>query len=157
VTPRVGPVLFIVEALRVPLAPTTSIVAGGPVATSPRPPFRWPRDLFVSAASLFSSDGDPTKAAALTLRIQDETFQDVFTDGQGGTFAVPGLALIGGPLPGAGAPQGGIKPFSLQRPVARGDQWTITITNTDTVRTITPILLFRFEEAYEPLALGYPE
>jgi hypothetical protein len=82
----------------------------------------------------------------------------MISDGQAlltSSFFASGLALCGGPSPGVGAPHAGVRPFPLQRPVAKGDQWTITVTNNDGARTITPELTFRFEEAYEPTEATY--
>ena len=138
--PRVGPALYTVTGISdVPIPSGTSLQ---------RVQFRWPRDLFVTGVLLFAKAGAPAANANLELQIEDETFQQMFSDGQGQTFAVPALALNGGPLPGAGAPPTGARAFALQRPVRKGDLWFISVANVAVDGTAVPELFFYFDEAY---------
>jgi hypothetical protein len=119
VLPRVGPQLFSVREFD-----AVTIGAGLAVGASS---FRWPRDLFVTGISWLPETGDPAELANLRVRISDETFQEVFADGQGFTFDVPGV-LLGGIA--AQVEYHGFRRWPLQRPVAAGDQWFFTMTNT---------------------------
>jgi hypothetical protein len=141
VIPKAGPAIYSVTGVSyVPIAAATSLE---------RVRFRWPRDVFCTGVWLAAQSGNPADNALLTLQIEDATFQNLFGDGQGGSFGLPALALLGGPTPGAGAPQAGFRWFPLQQPIAKGDLWFFTIGNTATGdHTIVPVLLLTFDEAY---------
>lgn len=95
--------------------------------------WRWTKDDFVTGCLFFAESGATSEAlraatANLRLAISDETFERIVTDGQGLTFDAPGAALLGGVLP-VGANGFGFRPFVLQRPVACGDVWVISMRN----------------------------
>ena len=135
--PKAGPALYLHSSVSY-----VSIAAG---ASLQRKPFRWPRDIFCTGIWLAAQSGDPVDNANLTLQLEDATFQNLFSDGQGGTFALPSLALVGGPVPGAGAPQAGFRFFPMQAPIAKGDIWLATVANTKAVGAIVPVLLYAFD------------
>lgn len=111
--PYCGPALFSVPGFQWAIVPTLGDL--GPFT------FRFPRNLFVTGLMALTGDGDSATLAKLFIRIQDETFQDVISDGQGQAFEAGLTALRG--LSG--------KPFPVQRPVMSGDQWIITISSLD--------------------------
>lgn len=127
-TPIRGPVLF-----SVPGFANLLIGVGG---TSGAIAFRWPRALFVTGVLWFPQTADQAHGSTLNLRIQDETFQDVISDGQGAVFAIPGDAANGQ----------GFRYFALQRPVLDGDTWMLTVTNTGAVERTLSGLFFTFED-----------
>lgn len=102
----------------------------GPIA------FRFPRDVFVDGVQLLVRSGNPAELAALEMRIQDETFSDIISDGQGTIFTAAGAML---------ASIRGWHPFKVQRPVAVGDSWLISITN-NFATPVVPILGILFSE-----------
>lgn len=139
--PKAGPAIYSVTGVSY-----VPIVAGGSLA---RIRFRWPRDVFCTGVWIAAQSGSPADNALLTLQIEDATFQNLFGDGQGASFALPSLAMIGGPIPSVGAPQAGFRWFPFQQPVAKGDLWFFTVSNTAAGdHTIVPILLLAFDEAY---------
>lgn len=141
--PRVGPAIFSVTGVSgVPLVNGTALS---------RVRFRWPRDLFCTGVMLFAQSGAVADDAGLTLQIEDATFQNLLTDGQGGTFSAPALALHGGAGPGAGAPRSGYRPWSFQQPIAKGDLWFFTVasSNASGEHTVIPWLVLYFDEAYD--------
>jgi hypothetical protein len=143
VIPRCGPGVYSVSGV------SYVAITGGGVLNRIR--FRWPRDVFCTGVQLLPQSGNPVDNANLTLQIEDATFQNLFGDGQGASFSLPSLAMAGGPVPGAGAPQAGFRWFPLQQPIAKGDLWFVTVTNTRAPgeeTTIVPVLLFLFDEAY---------
>lgn len=127
--PRCGPMQYSPFGLSgVSIAAAAS---NGPVA------FRWPRAVFCTGFLLFPESGSLVDAAHLKIRIQDESFTDMITDGAGAQFYAPALLLHGF----------GFRIFDLQRPVAAGDLWYITLANTyAAVTAIVPRLAFAFEE-----------
>ncbi len=137
--PKVGPSLFSVRDFA-----NVSIPAGGSVVT-PQPGFRWPRALFCTGLLVIPQSGSPADAAALSVRIQTETFTDLVTDGQGASFFAPAAAMsgIGNDL-GFGRPM--FRPFALQRPVLDGDLWTLTVANAAGAPIITAGLFLLFDE-----------
>ena len=138
-TPKVGPTIYRVAAV------SGKTLAAGASATGK---FRWPRDLFVTGLQAFTQSGDASDFAALEIRIQDETFQDMFTDGQGTTFTVPALGLGGGPVWPSGANRSGIRTFPLQHSVMSGDEWIFTVSNTKEEGDLVPLIFLHFAEAY---------
>lgn len=131
-TPRVGPVLFSVPAFDLVTIPAASEI--GPTL------FRFPRALFVTGVLLLPDSGLRTEAASLRVRIQDATFQDLISDGQGFTFDAPSLAMGG-----MGA-EFGLRPFAMQQPVAAGDEWFFTVSNRSAADILSGALLIYFEE-----------
>ncbi len=127
--PKVGPVLYIV-----PGSSNVSIGAG----TTLLLPFKWPSARFVTGLLVLPLSGVPADAARLEVAITDETQQQIIADGFGGTFAAPGLAMSGlvawNPLP-------------LQRPVAAGDPWGISVANVGAAPITLAALVLYFEEA----------
>jgi hypothetical protein len=109
--PKCGPALFSPREFAWAVVPGGGDL--GPIT------FRFPRNLFVTGLMVLTGDGSVVDLAHLFIRIQDETFQDVITDGQGTTLEAGLLALRG--------IQG--KPFPLQRPLMSGDLWLITLSN----------------------------
>jgi hypothetical protein len=140
VIPKAGPALYLHSSV------SYVSIAGG--TSLQRKPFRWPRDVFCTGIWFGAQSGSPFDNANLTLQLEDATFQNLFSDGQGGTFALPSLALIGGPTPGAGAPQAGFRWFPMQAPIAKGDIWLATVANTKVEEATVPILIYAFDEAY---------
>jgi hypothetical protein len=134
--PKKGPVSFTVTAVDAAIGAGLSV---GPVA------FRWPRPLFVTGVILLPTSGRHEDMASLRLRIQDESSQDMISDGAGG-HKVSALELCGlRPLPSV---FGGLmisRPYALQRPVNTGDQWWITIDNRAAV-SLRPELIFTFDD-----------
>lgn len=125
--PQRGSVLYSVPGI------SGVAIAGG--SDSPEVSFFWPRDLFVSGVLLLSDDGSPVTAAGLSLRVVDESTEDVIADGQGAGFFAPALSLQGF----------GVRPYPLQRPVTARAEWLITVRN-DNAGPVAPQLLFFFEE-----------
>lgn len=120
--PAFGPIVLSSRALA---AQTVPALAGGvpgqfPSAASGPAVFRWPFAAFCTGALLLPMSGDPVDAAALSLRWQDETAFDVFSDGGGQNYEAPVLALQGSALG---------RYIALQRPVADGDEWLFTVFN----------------------------
>jgi hypothetical protein len=125
--PRVGPALFSVAGFA-----GQTIGAGaslGPVA------FQWPRMLFCTGLLVLPRSGSAVDLAALSVRIQDESFADMFSDGQI-LFRAPALALQGF----------GLRPFPLQRPVMTADEWRITVTNASGAGIDLACVALLFEE-----------
>lgn len=110
-----------------------------PAATTLGPiRFRFPRAVFVTGVQLLVRSGNPADLAVLDLRISDETFQETISDGQGGVFSAPGVAL---------ASLRGWHPFRLQHPVAAGDEWIFRVENTRAAgAAVTPLLFLLFDE-----------
>lgn len=135
--PRKGPSSYSCRGIT-----DVSVPAGGEISAV----WRWPRALFVTGFLAHGRGGTRAELAALTLRIQDETFQDVFSDGQGASFARSLLSLCGlvttGPLVDDLVM---VRPWVMQRPVAAGDEWVVTVANTSGA-PIYPELHWLFEE-----------
>lgn len=102
--------------------------------------FRWPRDLHVTGISLLpivqggGCNEIRSQLANLRLRIQDQLFTDVFTDGQGTGEDIPALAtngLVPLDMGGEFACLMTLRAFPMQRAVRKGDIWTFTITLSD--------------------------
>lgn len=127
----VGPVLYSVRDYAQRVIPAGGSV--GPIV------WTWQRATFVTGVWVITHDGSGASAAKLALRIQDETAHDMFTDGQGRTFFAPLGPMSGGIL-------GGGRCFPLQRPVADGDAWTLTIANGGADDVTIAALLWLFEE-----------
>jgi len=137
--PKLGPVLYRLAALS-----DVIITPGGLLGPFE---FRFPRSVFVTGISIVPRSGLRTDLSLLALRIQDETFQDIIADGKGGHFATC-LSLMGTtPLV---APAFGPlilhRPYALQRPVAAGDSWFLTIRNNSAAREITTETILYFDE-----------
>lgn len=129
--PKVGPMTYSVLGI--------NGIALAPGASSPVVDFRWPRAVFVTAFLLVPQSGDPADAAGLELSIIDESMNHMFSDGQGGGFFTPALALHGFAS----------KPFDLQRPVVDGDHWFIQVRNTrGEGHAITPFVTLFFDEPF---------
>lgn len=130
--PKIGPATYSVFGINgIPLAPG---------AASPQIDFRWPRAVFVTAFLVSTGSGADADASHLEIEIVDETQQHMFSDGQGGGFFVPALALHGK----------AVKPFDLQRPVVDGDHWFIRVRNTfpGEINFITPFVTLFFDEPF---------
>jgi hypothetical protein len=139
--PKSGPLRFVVPGVAV------AIPGGGAVGPIT---FRFPRALFVTSLLLLARSGARGDAASLRLRVQDESFADVIADGFGTSFSAPALSLSGlTVLDPMFADLVVVRPFVLQRPVADGDTWRFTITNTFGA-PITPELLIGFDEGLRP-------
>lgn len=135
--PRFGPQLLKVAGI------DAAIVAGatlGPID------FRWPRDLFVVGMLLLPTSGLRADMAGLRIRVQDESYEDLISDGVSVTNA-PALALCGlTPLAfGAFSTFTLSRPFVLQRPVASGDLWRVSVQNV-TAGALQGECLFWIEE-----------
>lgn len=140
--PRVGPAIFSVSGVS-----GVTLTSAAPLV---RVRFRWPRDLFCTGILSFAQSGEPADDAGLTVQIEDATFQNLITDGQGGTFAAPSLALHGGPnYPGA--PRAGYRAFAMQQPIAKGDLWFFTVAAATATEDnpVVPWLVLYFDEAYD--------
>lgn len=85
--------------------------------------------------------------AKLSVQIQDETQQQLIVSGNGSNNFGGALAMTGC-LPIAPMFSGLVMacPLQIQRPVATGDLWLITIQNLAAVGTIIPMLQFTFDE-----------
>lgn len=137
--PTRGPMLFSVRGFA-PLA-----IANGADSGAIR--FRWPRPLFVTALQCVTRTALVADLAGLTIAVTDETQQQMFFNWQGENVvnlaAAQGLGGLGGPGPLVTPGNGWL---ALQRPVAAGDQWFITIANISAAPITVAALLFRFEE-----------
>lgn len=119
--PANGPQIFKVAGIDAPVAGGATL---GPI------PFLFPRDLFVTGVLLVPTSGLRADMAQLRLRIQDETYEDLISDGLM-TFDASVLALCG-TTPLAFGAFGALvvkRPFVLQRPVASGDMWRFSVRN----------------------------
>lgn len=135
--PREGPTVYKVIA-----ASDAIIGAGltlGPIE------FQFPRSVFVTGISILPTSGLRADTAKLSVRIQDETFQDMISDGAGGhvgsVLSLMGTTVIA-PLFDELVLH---RPFKLQRPVRSGDSWFISITNNGLTNLKTETLLY-FDE-----------
>jgi hypothetical protein len=143
VQPRTGPVIFRLAALS-----DVSITAAG--GTLGPYAFRFPRSLFITGISIVPRSGARGDMAALSLRIQDQKFQDMIADGAGGHFASV-LSLMGTtPLATAFSPLVLYRPFKLQRPVFAGDEWYFTIQNNSAGTAIKTETILYFDEGEAP-------
>jgi hypothetical protein len=131
---RFGPVSFSVFGITdVPIPAASSL---GPIA------MRWPRAVFVTDLTLLATAPDLSRF--LSIRIQDETFQDILIqggDGQGNDMAADTanrLIVLEPQLPDFVR----VRRFPLQRPVLDHDTWWITVTNSNAADPVTPELHF---------------
>jgi hypothetical protein len=145
VVPKLGPSLFSVRTFA-----NASIPSVGSVVT-PTPGFRWPRALFCTGLLLVPQSGSPADAAALSVRLQDETFADIITDGFGTTLRIDGCAMSGiADSLGFGRPM--FRPFAFQRPVLDGDTWTISVFNASGAPIVVAGLHLLFDEGLRKVA-----
>lgn len=139
--PREGPLVYRVTAL-------TDALIGAGLTLGPIE-FQFPRSVFVTGISILPTSGLRADMAKLSVRIEDETFQDIIADGAGEHFGSV-LSLMGttviAPL---FADLVLHRPFKLQRPVRSGDTWRISIRNRGLVGLRTETLLY-FDEGEEP-------
>lgn len=147
--PKIGPVLYSVREF---VGLSVPALAGGVPGTSGVQTFRYPRSVFVTSIRLVTNDGSPASLAALSLRIQDETSQEVIFNVAGQNTApfgaLQGIGGIGGPgllVRGAGK-------FELQRPVADGDTWLMTVRNSSGAPIVLAALLLEFAEGLRDAA-----
>lgn len=137
---RFGPSSFSVRGLTDVAIPNGTSV--GPIA------FRFPRALFVTGLVISTANGLASEVAALEVRIQDETFQDIITTGwteqhETGCAGLSAMQMLpNGPIAAALAV---VRPYPLQRPVNVGDEWFITIGNRYAT-PVTPELHFLFDD-----------
>lgn len=140
VQPRIGPIAFKVGALSQSIAAGSSL---GPVL------FRWPRPLFVTGMVLVPRSGDRADMAGLRINIVDETQQQIFLSGDNSNNYMNALGATGlVTLDPTFEDLIKVGPLALQRPVAAGDQWFITIQNGGS-NAVIPELSFCFEEGVQ--------
>lgn len=112
--------------------------------------FVWPRALFVTSLLVATRGATRQELAALSLSILDETQQEIFFNGKGGAYADRSsscMSLVGTlVLPPQFDALVLLRPFKLQRPVAAGDNWLFTLTNSHPTDVIIPELTISFEE-----------
>lgn len=138
--PVVGPIAFRVEEA------SREILAGaslGPIR------FRWPRDLFVTGMTLITRGGSRAEMAGLNVSIVDETQQEIFLSGDNSSNYANAQGAAGLlTLTPTFEDLIKVQPLALQRPVATGDQWFITIQNLG-AGTVIPELVFSFQEGLQ--------
>lgn len=105
--------------------------------------FQWLSPRFIEGLKLFPRSASRVDMAGLRLRIVDETSQDVILEGS------PFLAANSAPALVLQGPSFSVLP--LQRPVADGDAWQITVTNGN-AGAVIPNLVFYLGEAHEHAA-----
>jgi hypothetical protein len=138
--PSFGPVSYTVGGI-------TDVAIGAGLTLGPIR-FRFPRAVFVSSIIMHERTGDPARLARLRLRIQDETSQDIITDGRSKNTVrgatINALTCLDGPF-ASGLVK--LRAFPIQRPVLDGDQWFISVTNDDVADRFCELHL-QFEEAF---------
>lgn len=135
--PQLGPVIYVPRGFANAIVPAAGQI--GPLE------FRFPRAVFVTGLLVMPSTGATADQGALSIQIEDETFQQIIGDGQGQSFDAPALALSGLGPSGLMSFAGGWTWFALQRPVADGDLWNITVFNSS-LAEIAVTALLRFDE-----------
>ena len=115
--PPFGPIILGARALAGVVVPAQGQF---PAATEKPAVYRWPFAAFCTGMCLVPLSGSAADLANVSLRFQDETAYDVFSDGGGQNFEQGGLSMVGR---GLGNYQ------ALQRPIADGDEWLFTLFN----------------------------
>jgi hypothetical protein len=141
VRPQRGPVRYLVSAADV------DINGGSTLEVD----FRFPRPVFATGLLMTLRNPQDQYLANVSLRIQDETQQDMIFDGVGGYTGRP-LAMFrtryidGGPF---FTDLMKVRTYQLQRPVFTGDRWFFTIRNSNGEITIRPELIIEVAEGTE--------
>lgn len=136
--PRVGPFSYSVTGIT-----DVSVGAGssvGPIT------FRFPRAVFVTGLVMIPRSGARADLAALRLRVQDESFAELVSDGRGvkletGMLGLAGLTVVGPAFQELEL----VRAFALQRPLQVHDTWHFTVSNVGS-GAVTPELHIQFEE-----------
>lgn len=134
--PRVGPALMTIPGI------SGISVAGASSGSEVR--YRWPAQYRLGALYFALRSGSQVELGNTSLRLVDETQQELAADGFGTAVSVPGLALRGIGQLNTVSPIGG-RWQAFQRIVEAGDIWVFQVLN-DNAGPIVPDLLFRLED-----------